>query len=144
MILPFCLANGCADWHIYEVWTIWYEPWHEISNNVVYATNKDSDQPAHTCSLIRAFASHLNILWVLSYWLSIIWSFYEEFLKGGCTGSSESRLVKMPHCRKSHVTARHGFSAKSMLQWLEKSIYVSISYFLQYSCTKLMICYLYC
>ena len=30
-----------------------------------------------------------------------------EFLcfKGGCKGSSESTLVKMPHCWKSHVTA---------------------------------------
>ena len=27
-------------------------------------------------------------------------------LKGGCTGSSESTLVKMPHCWKSHVVAR--------------------------------------
>ena len=27
-------------------------------------------------------------------------------LKGGCTGSSESKLVKMPHCWKSHVTAQ--------------------------------------
>ena len=26
-------------------------------------------------------------------------------VKGGCTGSSESTLVKMPHCWKSHVTA---------------------------------------
>ena len=26
-------------------------------------------------------------------------------LKGGCTGSSESTLVKMPHCWESHVTA---------------------------------------
>ena len=26
-------------------------------------------------------------------------------LKGGCTGSSESTLVKMPHCLKSHVVA---------------------------------------
>ena len=26
-------------------------------------------------------------------------------LKGGCTGSSESTLVKMPHCWKLHVTA---------------------------------------
>ena len=26
-------------------------------------------------------------------------------LKGGCTGSSESTLVKMPHCWKSHVGA---------------------------------------
>ena len=30
-----------------------------------------------------------------------------EFLsfKGGCTGSSESTLVKMSHCWKSHATA---------------------------------------
>ena len=27
-------------------------------------------------------------------------------LKGGCRGSSESTLVKMPHCWKSHVTAQ--------------------------------------
>ena len=35
---------------------------HEISNNVVCATSKASDQPAHTRSLIRAFASRLSIL----------------------------------------------------------------------------------
>ena len=33
-----------------------FEPRHEISNNVVGATSKASDQPAHRCSLIRAFA----------------------------------------------------------------------------------------
>ena len=38
------------------------EPVHEISNNVVCATGKASDQPAHTRSLIRAFASRLSIL----------------------------------------------------------------------------------
>ena len=43
------------------------EPVHEISNNVVCATSKASDQPAHTPSLIRAFASRLNILGVFSY-----------------------------------------------------------------------------
>ena len=26
-------------------------------------------------------------------------------LNGGCTGSSESTLVKMPHCWKSHAAA---------------------------------------
>ena len=36
------------------------EPQYEIFNNVVCATSKASDQPAHTCSLIRAFASCLN------------------------------------------------------------------------------------
>ena len=39
-----------------------YEPRHEISNNVVCATSKGSDQPAHTGSLVRAFASRLDIL----------------------------------------------------------------------------------
>ena len=52
-----------------------YEPWHEISNNVVCATSKAPDQPAHTRSLISAFASRLNILWVSSNWLYMIWSF---------------------------------------------------------------------
>ena len=37
---------------------------HEISNNMVCATSKASGQPAHTRSLIRAFASRLSILWV--------------------------------------------------------------------------------
>ena len=39
-----------------------FEPWHEISNNVVCATSKGSDQPAHTRSLIRAFSCRLTIL----------------------------------------------------------------------------------
>ena len=39
-----------------------YEPRHEISNNVVYVTSTGSDQPAHTRSLIRAFASRLIYL----------------------------------------------------------------------------------
>ena len=38
------------------------EPWHESFNNVVCATSKASDQPAHMRSLIRAFASRLHIL----------------------------------------------------------------------------------
>ena len=38
------------------------QPWHEISKNLVDVTSKGSDQPAHTHSLIKAFASRLNIL----------------------------------------------------------------------------------
>ena len=38
------------------------EPVHEISNNVVCATNKASDQPVQMRSLIRAFAFRLSIL----------------------------------------------------------------------------------
>ena len=39
-----------------------YEPRHEISNNVVVAISKASDQPSPRRSLIRAFASRLIIL----------------------------------------------------------------------------------
>ena len=35
---------------------------HLIFNNMVCATSKASDQPAHTHKLIRAFASRLSIL----------------------------------------------------------------------------------
>ena len=40
--------------------------------------------------------------------LKLLTEHHLEFLsfKGGCTGSSESTLVKMPHCWKSHVTAQ--------------------------------------
>ena len=34
-------------------------------------------------------------------------------LKGGCTGSSESTLVKMPHCWKSHA-ADHMYMTQSV------------------------------
>ena len=33
-------------------------------------------------------------------------------LKGGCTGSHEPTLVKMPYCWKSHATAKISFSIK--------------------------------
>ena len=39
-----------------------YEPRHEIFKNMLCATSKASDQPAHTLSLIRAFASRFSIL----------------------------------------------------------------------------------
>ena len=41
---------------------ILFEPVYGIFNNVVCGTSKASDQPAHTRSLIRAFACCLNIL----------------------------------------------------------------------------------
>ena len=61
-----------------ELWGIMlytFERWHEISNYVVCATSKGSDQPAHTHRLIRAFADRLNILWLLNYWPNLIYGF---------------------------------------------------------------------
>ena len=58
---------GYIKYSAFAIFKIIIEPVHEISNNVVCAASKASDQPAHTRSLIRAFASRLNILRVLSY-----------------------------------------------------------------------------
>ena len=69
----------CGTWLyrflIFASLLIFIKPVHEISNNVVCATSKASDQPAYTPSLIRASACRLSILWLLSYWLNTIWSF---------------------------------------------------------------------
>ena len=85
-----------------------FEPQHEISNNVLCATSKASDQTAlaHKGSLIRAFASCVKLLT----------EHHLEFpsLKGGCTGMSESIHAKMPHCWKSHVAADLWCSSKVM------------------------------
>ena len=59
-IVDLYLTLGSRDYpneHVYNN----NEPRHEISNNAVCATSKASDQPVHTRSLIRAFASRLNI-----------------------------------------------------------------------------------
>ena len=79
------------------------EPRHEISNNVVCATSKAADQHAQRRSLIRAFASRLNILSV-----KLLTEQHLKFLSliGGCTDLSKSTLVKIPHCWKSHVAAQ--------------------------------------
>ena len=47
------------------------EPVHEISNNVVCATSKASDQPAHMGSLIRAFVSRLRTHFFIRFFTSL-------------------------------------------------------------------------
>ena len=68
-IIAISASRDCDEWvrhliahnfHLKQ--QLKYEPVHEISNNVVCATSKASDQPAHTPSLIRPFASRLSIL----------------------------------------------------------------------------------
>ena len=61
---------------------------------MVCGASKASDQPAHMHSLNRAFASRC---------VKLLTEHRLEFvsLKGGCTGSSESTLVKMQLCRGS-------------------------------------------
>ena len=44
-------------------------------------------------------------------------------LKGGCTGSSESTLVKTPHCWKSHVLAH--LTIRSLYRHVVRNVPVS-------------------
>ena len=67
------------------------EPRHEISNKVVCAISKYSDQPEYSLTLELLTEQHFGI---------------SKLKKGGCTGSSESTHAKMPHCWKSHVAAQ--------------------------------------
>ena len=97
-----CDRSLPLDWHLCCYWQLLWltsdlieicvaiDSWVMIGNNVwidIWASAWDfqqcgmcdqqrSDQPAHMGSLIRAFACRLNILWVLSFWLNIIWRFY--------------------------------------------------------------------
>ena len=58
------------------------------------------------CTHAQTDQSHC---WSLEYSMGVmlLTEHHLEFLsvKAGCTGSSESSLVKMPHCWKSHATA---------------------------------------
>ena len=46
------------------------EPWHDRTDKMICAPNKDLDQPGHPPSVIRVFAVRLKQHWVLSYPLS--------------------------------------------------------------------------
>ena len=85
------------------------EPVHEISNNVVCATSKASDQPAQRRSL------EYTII------VKLLTEHHLEFLslKGGCRGSSESTHVKIPHCVKSHALVQliAVEEAHTVIQW---------------------------
>ena len=79
------------------------EPRHEISINVVCAT---SQKLRSACAYAQ---SGQSICQSHEYFISVklLNEHHLEFLslKGRCTGSSESTLVKMPHCWKSHGVA---------------------------------------
>ena len=57
-------------------------------------------RPAKPQSLCKSLVYSINIKLLTEHHLEFL------RLKGGCTGSSESILVKMPHCWKSHVAAQ--------------------------------------
>ena len=111
---PYCLQHGLQKK---------FEPWREISNNVVCVTSKSSDQPAYTCSLIRSL--FLSLEYSIS--VKLLTEHHLEFLllKVDCTDTSESTLVKIPHCWKSHVAAHILMHTRLHLAW-EQAVWTMI------------------
>ena len=76
---------------------------YEISNNVVCVISK---RLRPDCTYGQ---SDQSLCMLLEYSMSprLLTKHNLDFqcLKGGCTGLSDSTLVKMPHCWKSHVVA---------------------------------------
>ena len=74
----------------------------------------------YTRSLIRALASHLNIFMSVK----LLTEHHLKFLslKGGCTGSSESTLVKMPQLLE--ITC-HGSLPNCFQKWFWLSDYTA-------------------
>ena len=58
--------------------------------------------------LLTAQSMSVKLLTAQSMSVKLLTAHHLEFLslKEGCTGSSESTLVKIPHCWKSHVVAQ--------------------------------------
>ena len=71
--------------------TMWYVRPAKLRPACAYA---QSDQ-----SLCLSFKYSMTVKLLTEHHLEFL------SLKGGCTGSSESTHVKMPHCWLSHVTA---------------------------------------
>ena len=86
---------------------------HEISNNVVCATSKASDQSDQ--SLCLSFDYSITVMLLTKHHLEFL------SLKGCCTGLSESTLVKMSHCWKSYA-ASHIFWTKKQAAYLPSLI----------------------
>ena len=94
-------------------WWKWFIP-PNLKTNIIRATTWDFQQCGMCDQQSRRSAcaytqSDQSLCLSLEYTTSVklLTEHHLEFLslKGGYTGSSESTLVKMPHCWKSHVTA---------------------------------------
>ena len=78
----------------------------DIRFPTIWEINVDQQSLRSACAYVKSDQS-LCLSLVYSMSVKLLTEHHLEFqsLKGGCTGSSESTLVKIPHCLKSHVAA---------------------------------------
>ena len=56
-----------------------YEPPHDKTNKMTYASSEDADQPGRSPSLIRVFAVRMKKAWVCSYPFSALWRLWSDW-----------------------------------------------------------------
>ena len=102
-----------------------YEPAHDKTYNKTCATSKDSDQPAHSCCLVRVFTDRMCLIYPPTYPKTD----KREPLPyvGGCTGWSESLLVTQVlllvlSCAGSQFMLRYTNQTKRHLNSLYRNI----------------------
>ena len=82
-------------------------PFSRLCGNPEQCGMCDQQSLRSACAYMQSDQS-LSLSLEYSMTVKLLTEHHLEFLclKGGCTGWSESTLVKMPHCWKSHVTAQ--------------------------------------
>ena len=98
----YCRLQYKLPYVLHRAWQfIIYEPRHEISNNMVLMCDQQSLRSA--CAVYAQADQRLCKSLEYSMTVKLLPEQHLEFLslKGGCTGSSEFTLVKLPHCWKS-------------------------------------------
>ena len=118
---PNCLQRLSAEelagkeLNLFFVWGSAYEPRHEISDNVVWATSSLRSALAYTQS-DQSFC--LSLEYSMTFKLLTEHNLDLLSLTGGCTGLSESTFVKLTQFMKSHDTGQLLFMIKDFnYQW---------------------------
>ena len=124
--MPHCWKSHVMAQILHNKETNWLQMWSELVFCIYQSVQKcgmcDLKSLRSACAYAQS-DQRLCLLLEYSMNIKLLIIHHLEFLslKGGCTGSSESTLVKMPHCWKSHVMAQilHNKEKNWLQMWSE-------------------------
>ena len=128
----FSTQNICLSQRVRKYWQLYaqkfclYWPMNQVPFNTIWAVTWDLQQCGmcdqqslrSACAYAQSDQS-LGLSLEYSVTVKLLTEHHLEFLsfKGSCTGLSETTLVKIPHCWKSHVSAQMCLTTK---EWHKK------------------------
>ena len=87
-----------ADWSYFVVIvssTKTFDPKHKKTYHLTCASNEESNQPAHPCSLIRVFVVRMKKLWILDYTKCAQWRFWSDCVDAFAQSDQNLHWAKM-------------------------------------------------